>query len=59
MQRATSTVFNTDSIRIRGDLGVRLGGGGFAPGATPEADGAPEVEIHFTGYLTSTRAATE
>jgi Ca2+-binding RTX toxin-like protein len=48
------TVVNTDTIRIRlrGSLAVaelQLGGGPFAPGVTPEAEGAPEIEVEFRG----------
>ena len=43
------TVHNTDKIKIiaRGEsfADVRIGGGGFAPGATREPDGASEIEI--------------
>ena len=50
------TVFNTDTIRLlmRGlfaSLDLRLDGGPFAPGATPEAEGAPEIEIEFNGRV--------
>ena len=49
----TPTVFNTDTIEVR--LGrdsfadLRLGGGPFAPGATPEAEGASEIEVRVSG----------
>jgi hypothetical protein len=48
------TVFNTNTIRvlIRGLLAgvaLRLDGGPFAPGAMPEAEGAPEIEIEVRG----------
>ena len=48
------TVLNTDSITlaVRGEfdfVDLLLGGGPFAPGASPEADGAPEIEIRFRG----------
>ena len=50
------TVFNTDTIRLvyRGpfsDVDILLGGGPFAPGATPEAEGASEIEIELSGEL--------
>ena len=50
----TPTVLTTDTINVLllGDLAfadVRLGGGPFAPGATPETMGAPEIEIRVTG----------
>ena len=50
------TVLNTDTIRVlmRGlfaGVDLRLDGGPFAPGATPEAEGAPEIEIEFSGRL--------
>jgi hypothetical protein len=46
------TVLNTDSIKVlpHGFLDfvdVLLGRGPFAPGATPETEGAPEIEIEF------------
>lgn len=48
------TVLNTDSIRVvnRGDglVNLELGGGPFAPGATPEAEGASEIEVEFRGF---------
>lgn len=48
------TVLNTDTIKVvtRGGFSfveLDLGGGAFGPGATPEADGASEVEIVFSG----------
>jgi RTX calcium-binding nonapeptide repeat (4 copies) len=47
------TVLNTDTIRVlaRGgaDVDLRLGAGPFAPGASPESGGAPEIEIEFSG----------
>jgi hypothetical protein len=51
------TVLNTDTIRVLlrhplADVDVRLSRGPFAPGATPEAEGAPEIEIEFTGRMT-------
>jgi RTX calcium-binding nonapeptide repeat (4 copies) len=50
------TVFNTDTIRVlirRGDpiVELELGGGPFAPGATPEVEGAPEIEVEFRGRV--------
>ena len=49
------TVLNSDSIRIvtRGDfdfVDLLLAGGPFAPGASPEPTGAPEIEVHYGGY---------
>lgn len=49
------TVTTTDAIHVvfsKSDLEevvIELDGGPFAPGATPEADGAPEIEIDVTG----------
>jgi Ca2+-binding RTX toxin-like protein len=48
------TVLNTDTIRIevaRGDnfVDLLLAGGGFAPGATPESEGASEIEVVVSG----------
>jgi Ca2+-binding RTX toxin-like protein len=45
------TVLNTDTIRVGANVEgmVRLEGGPFAPGTTPEAEGAPEIEIEFRG----------
>jgi Ca2+-binding RTX toxin-like protein len=47
------TIFNTDTIVVRvpgtAEVAVRLDGGPFAPGATPEADGAPEIEFELRG----------
>jgi hypothetical protein len=49
------TVFNTDTIRVLPRRGafvdLRLGGGPFAPGAMPESEGAPEIEIEFSGFF--------
>jgi Ca2+-binding RTX toxin-like protein len=49
----TPTVLNTDTIKVvaRGDASfdLRLGGGPFAPGATPEPLGAPEIEVQVLG----------
>jgi hypothetical protein len=43
-------VLNTDTIRVLADaVAVRLGGGSFAPGMMPEAEGAPEIEIEVRG----------
>jgi RTX calcium-binding nonapeptide repeat (4 copies) len=60
----TPMVFNTDTIRVRGDLDLRLDSGPFAPGATPEAVGGPEIEVQFTrgvllGTVIGTRRADE
>jgi hypothetical protein len=51
---AVPTVLNTDTIRVllRGglaDVELRLAGGPLAPGATPEAEGEPEIEVQFIG----------
>lgn len=48
------TVLNTDTVRVqlRGlltSVDLSLGGGPFSPGATPEAEGASEIEIKFSG----------
>jgi RTX calcium-binding nonapeptide repeat (4 copies) len=48
------TVLNTDTIRVllRGSFAfvdVLLGRGPFTPGATPETEGASEIEIEFRG----------
>jgi Ca2+-binding RTX toxin-like protein len=49
------TVLNTDTIHVvfsKSDnrtVEMRLAGGPFAPGVTPEADGAPEIEIDVRG----------
>jgi Ca2+-binding RTX toxin-like protein len=49
------TVVNTDSIRVvlRKDASVelQLGGGAFAPGATPESEGESEIEVEFSGFV--------
>jgi Ca2+-binding RTX toxin-like protein len=50
------TVFNTDRVRFvyRGDFSsvdVLLGSGPLAPGATPEPEGASEIEIELIGPL--------
>jgi hypothetical protein len=50
----TPTVLNTDTLRVVATttfatVDVRLDGGPFAPGATPEPEGAPEIEIEFSG----------
>jgi hypothetical protein len=47
------TVTNTDRIKVV-SLGfssawIELAGGPFAPGATPEEDGSPEIEMTLTG----------
>ncbi len=48
----TPTVLNTDRIVIAtaedAYADVSLAGGPLAPGATPEQEGAPEIEVHFT-----------
>ena len=48
------SVLNTDVIRVRtrglfAFADLSLGGGPFAPGATPEPEGAPEIEVEFGG----------
>lgn len=59
---STPTVHNTDGVQIRlvgdesTDVEVSLRGGELAPGATPEPDGTPEVELairegEFTGLV--------
>ena len=49
----TPTVLNTDTISVllasEGSADLRLDGGPFAPGATPEPEGASELEIQFSG----------
>lgn len=50
----TPTVLNTDTISVllspeALSADVRLDGGPFAPGATPETEGASEIEIQFSG----------
>ena len=46
------TVHNTDTIKIVlvdvSFVDLDLGGGAFAPGATPEAEGASEIEIELS-----------
>jgi Ca2+-binding RTX toxin-like protein len=52
--KGSPTVTNTDRIKL-GTLGfltsveISLKGGPFAPGATPEADASPEIEITLRG----------
>jgi Ca2+-binding RTX toxin-like protein len=48
------SVLNTDVIRVRmrglfAFADLSLGGGPFAPGATPEPEGASEIEVEFGG----------
>jgi RTX calcium-binding nonapeptide repeat (4 copies) len=47
------TVTNTDRIKLRAvgvsSNSVSLAGGPFAPGATPELDGSPEIEFTVSG----------
>jgi hypothetical protein len=48
------TVLNTDSIKVRtrgagATVDLLLEGGPFAPGVTPETDGAPEIEVAVSG----------
>ena len=47
------TVLNTDTIEVLLDMGgfadLLLKGGPFAPGATPESEGASEIEVEFVG----------
>jgi Ca2+-binding RTX toxin-like protein len=50
------TVLNTDTVRLvySGDFSsvdILLGGGPFAPGPTPEPEGASEIEIELIGPL--------
>jgi len=49
----TPTVLNTDTISVlvspKAFADVLLDGGPFAPGATPESEGASEIEIQFSG----------
>jgi RTX calcium-binding nonapeptide repeat (4 copies) len=56
------TVLNTDTIRVLSRGGISVGDvllalGPFAPGATPELEGASEIEIEFTFRLSSLWAA--
>jgi Ca2+-binding RTX toxin-like protein len=63
------TVLNTDTIRITTRtyddfVELRLAGGAFAPGATPESEGASEIEIEISGpeafaYAIGTKHAEE
>lgn len=64
----TPTVINTDTINVvlapLASVDIRLDGGPFAPGVTPEAEGAPEIEISLSGadaigYLVGTPRADE
>jgi len=52
---APATVLNTDTIEVTlvdvDFVDLNLGGGPFAPGATPEPNGAPEIEIEITARL--------
>ncbi len=46
------TVTNTDHIKVVSlgpSVWIELAGGPFAPGATPEEDGSPEIELTLTG----------
>ena len=49
----TATVLNTDTVNVLigpdAFADLRLDGGPFAPGATPETEGASEIEIQFSG----------
>jgi hypothetical protein len=51
----TPTIFNTDLIKLRArdsaEIALDLFNGPFAPGATPEPDGSPEIEIDVSGNL--------
>jgi Ca2+-binding RTX toxin-like protein len=51
----TPTVRNTDTIKIVlvevSFVEIHLSGGPFAPGATPESEGASEIEIEINGDL--------
>jgi hypothetical protein len=44
------TVANTDTIVMPDESTIDLRGGPFAPGASPEADGSPEIEFEISGY---------
>jgi Ca2+-binding RTX toxin-like protein len=50
---ASPVVANTDRIKVVSEdfsaARIELGGGPFAPGATPEEDGAPEIELTLIG----------
>jgi hypothetical protein len=49
----TPTIANTDLIKLRArgpnEISLDLFKGPFAPGATPEPDGSPEIEIRASG----------
>lgn len=49
----TPTIINTDLIKLRArgpnEIELDLFNGPFAPGATPEPDGSPEIEIRASG----------
>jgi hypothetical protein len=51
----TPTITNTDLINLRArgpnEIEIDLFNGPFAPGATPEPDGSPEIEIRASGRL--------
>jgi hypothetical protein len=51
----TPTVLNTDTISVLlgpdASADLRLEGGPFAPGATPETEGASEIEVQFSGAV--------
>lgn len=53
----TPTITNTDLIKLRAmgsnEVVLDLSKGPFAPGATPEPDGSPEIEIRGSGRLGS------
>jgi hypothetical protein len=53
----TPTILNTDLIKLRAmgpnEVALDLSKGPFAPGATPEPDGSPEIEIRGSGSLGS------
>jgi Ca2+-binding RTX toxin-like protein len=49
------TVLNTDTIRVvlrhGAEADLRLDGGPFAPGATPEPEGVSEIEVEFRALI--------
>lgn len=49
---AAPTIDNTDTIAMTDESTIDFRGGPFAPGASPEADGSPEIEFEISedGY---------
>ena len=52
---STPSVLNTDTIQVilreNATANLNLRDGPFAPGATPETDGEPEIEVEFRGFI--------